>query len=51
MIAKFLADERGATAIEYAMIAAFLSVAIVPVVAILAVKLVNNYELVAAIFD
>lgn len=51
MFAKFLADERGATAIEYAMIAAFLSVAVVPVIGIIAVNLVNNYETVAAIFQ
>jgi pilus assembly protein Flp/PilA len=33
MFAKFLSDERGATAIEYGLIAAGISVAIITVVA------------------
>ncbi len=51
MFRKFLADEYGAAAIDYALISAFLSVAIVPVIAILGVALVGKYESVAAVMS
>ncbi len=44
MLKRFLIDTSGATAIEYAMIAAFISVAIVPLIGVIAVRLVDNYE-------
>lgn len=49
MLKRFISDTSGATSIEYAMIAAFLSVAIVPLIAIIAIRLVNNYESVSNI--
>ncbi|MGI9373583.1 MAG: Flp family type IVb pilin [Hyphomicrobiales bacterium] len=49
MLKRFISDTSGATSIEYAMIAAFLSVAIVPLIAIIALRLVNNYESVSNI--
>ncbi|MFZ5693729.1 MAG: Flp family type IVb pilin [Pseudomonadota bacterium] len=43
MILKFLRDESGATAIEYGLIAAGISVAIISVVTALGGKLVSTF--------
>jgi pilus assembly protein Flp/PilA len=43
MIRKFLRDESGATAIEYGLIAAGISVAIIAVVTTLGGKLVTTF--------
>lgn len=43
MFTKFLADESGLTGIEYALIAASISIVISPVVALLGPKLFNTY--------
>ena len=43
MISKFVADENGATAIEYGLIAAGISVAIITVVQGLGTKLSNVF--------
>jgi pilus assembly protein Flp/PilA len=43
MIRKFLNDETGATAIEYGLIAAGISVAIITVVGTLGGKLVSTF--------
>jgi pilus assembly protein Flp/PilA len=43
MLAKFLKDESGATAIEYGLIAAGISVAIIAVVQGLGSKLVSTF--------
>ncbi len=43
MIRKFLRDESGATAIEYGLIAAGISVAIIGVVTTLGEKLVSTF--------
>lgn len=43
MIRKFLRDESGATAIEYGLIAAGISVAIIGVVTTLGSKLVTTF--------
>ena len=43
LIAKFLKDESGATAIEYGLIAAGISVAIIAVVQGLGTKLVGTF--------
>jgi pilus assembly protein Flp/PilA len=43
VIAKFLKDESGATAIEYGLIAAGISVAIISTVASLGTKLTNTF--------
>jgi pilus assembly protein Flp/PilA len=47
-IARFVKDEAGATAIEYGLIAAGISVAIITVVTLLGGKLVTTFEAVAA---
>lgn len=47
-IRRFLCDERGATAIEYAMIAAGIAVAIVAAVNSLGVSVLGMYETIAA---
>lgn len=44
MILKFLRDESGATAIEYGLIAAGISVAIITVVGTLGGKLVSVFQ-------
>jgi pilus assembly protein Flp/PilA len=44
MIAKFLKDDSGATAIEYGLIAAGISVAIIAVVQGLGTKLKTTFE-------
>jgi pilus assembly protein Flp/PilA len=44
MFAKFLKDESGATAIEYGLIAAGISVAIIAVVQGLGTKLYNTFD-------
>ncbi len=44
MFAKFLEDESGATAIEYGLIAAGISVAIIAVVQGLGTKLYNTFD-------
>jgi pilus assembly protein Flp/PilA len=43
LIARFLRDERGATAIEYGLIAAGISVAIIATVAGLGTKLKSTF--------
>jgi pilus assembly protein Flp/PilA len=45
---RFLRDERGATAIEYAMIAAGIAVAIVAAVNALGVSVLGMYETIKA---
>jgi pilus assembly protein Flp/PilA len=45
---RFLRDERGATAIEYAMIAAGIAVAIVAAVNALGVSVLGMYQTIAA---
>jgi pilus assembly protein Flp/PilA len=47
---KFFNDTSGATAIEYALLAGLISVAIVSVVATLAVKVTGLYQTVAAVY-
>jgi pilus assembly protein Flp/PilA len=47
IIAKFLEDESGATAIEYGLIAAGISVAIIAVVQGLGTKLKTTFEAVS----
>jgi pilus assembly protein Flp/PilA len=49
MFLKFLADEAGATAIEYALIAGFLSIVIIPAVVILSGSLVATFETIASL--
>lgn len=46
VLVKFLKDESGATAIEYGLIAAGISVAIIAVVGGLGTKLNSTFELV-----
>jgi pilus assembly protein Flp/PilA len=48
MILKFLRDESGATAIEYGLIAAGISIAIIGVLTTVSGKLVSTFEAVAA---
>ncbi|MBV9043776.1 MAG: Flp family type IVb pilin [Alphaproteobacteria bacterium] len=50
VVARFLADRSGATAIEYAMIAVFLSILIVAGVTALGTKLTAFFNSVAAGF-
>lgn len=47
-VRRFLADERGATAIEYAMIAAGIAVAIVAAVNALGVSVKGMYDTISA---
>jgi pilus assembly protein Flp/PilA len=47
-IRRFIRDERGATAIEYAMIAAGIAVAIVAAVNALGVSVLGMYQTIAA---
>jgi pilus assembly protein Flp/PilA len=47
---RFLTDETGATALEYALIAAFVSVVIVGVVFTLGVDLVGLFQSIADIW-
>ncbi|MGI9483108.1 MAG: Flp family type IVb pilin [Hyphomicrobiales bacterium] len=49
MLKRFFTNESGATGIEYALIAAFLSVAISPVIATLGPKLFLTYDSVAKV--
>ena len=44
MLSRFFKDESGATAIEYGLIAAGISVAIVAVVTTVGTELVNTFE-------
>lgn len=44
MIMRFLRDERGATAIEYALIAALISVAIIAAVQLLGEALGDSFD-------
>lgn len=48
MIVRFLRDERGATAIEYGLMAALISVAVIAAVQALGVALGENYNETAA---
>jgi pilus assembly protein Flp/PilA len=48
MTRRFFSDERGATAIEYALIAALLSVSIIGAVTLLGGALSDNYGETAA---
>jgi len=48
MFFKFFTDKSGATAIEYALIAGFLSIVIIPAVVILSSTLVAAFEAVAS---
>jgi len=48
MLAKFFKDESGATAIEYGLIAAGISIAIVVVVTSVGGKLVKTFAIVGA---
>jgi pilus assembly protein Flp/PilA len=48
LIVRFLRDERGATAIEYGLIAALISVAIISVVTTMGSKLNTTFTSVAA---
>jgi pilus assembly protein Flp/PilA len=43
-IARFLSDERGATAIEYGIIAAMISVAIIGVLTSIGVNLIGKMQ-------
>ncbi|PZO55245.1 MAG: Flp family type IVb pilin [Alphaproteobacteria bacterium] len=43
MITRFLRDERGATAIEYALIAALISVAVIAAVQLLGTALTDSF--------
>lgn len=47
MVAKFLADETGATAIEYALIGSIVSIAIVTAVTAIGTDLVAKFTTVA----
>jgi pilus assembly protein Flp/PilA len=47
-IARFVSDESGATAIEYGLIAAGISVAIITVVSLVGTNLVTTFTSVAA---
>jgi pilus assembly protein Flp/PilA len=47
-IARFVSDESGATAIEYGLIAAGISVAIIMVVSLVGDNLVTTFDSVAA---
>ena len=47
LLARFLRDERGATAIEYGLIAAGISVAIIATVAGLGTKLTSTFTTVS----
>jgi pilus assembly protein Flp/PilA len=44
MLIRFLTDDRGATAIEYGLIAALLSVAIIASITLLGGELKNSFE-------
>jgi len=44
MITRFLRDERGATAIEYALIAAMISVAVIAAVQMLGGALSDSFD-------
>ena len=46
LVSRFVKDESGATAIEYGLIAAGISVAIITVVQGLGTKLFNNFDFV-----
>jgi pilus assembly protein Flp/PilA len=48
LVLKFMADESGATAIEYALIAAGIAVAIITVVQGLGTKLKNTFSNITA---
>ena len=50
MIARFWSDRRGATVIEYAMIAAFVSIVIVTAVTSIGTKLNDSFVAVGAGF-
>lgn len=43
-MSKFVRDEKGATAIEYGLLAALISVIIIPAVALLGPKLLAAFE-------
>lgn len=47
-INKFLKDESGATAIEYGLIAAGISVAIVAIVGVIGTELENTFNTIAS---
>jgi pilus assembly protein Flp/PilA len=47
LIAKFISDESGATAIEYGLIAALISVAIITVLTTIGTNLVTKFTEVA----
>lgn len=49
-IRNFIRNEEGATAIEYAMIAAGISITIITGVALIGGNLISMYEAVAALF-
>jgi Flp pilus assembly pilin Flp len=51
MLRGFIENNSGATAIEYALIAGFLSIVIIPSVVVLRVQLSESYERVAAILQ
>ena len=51
LLVNFLADERGATAIEYALIAGSLSIAIVVTVDELGAEVVNLFSRVVTAFQ
>ena len=44
LVSRFLKDESGATAIEYGLIAAGISIAIIAVVQLVGGQLVTNFE-------
>ena len=47
ILIKFLSDERGATAIEYGLIAALVAVAIIGALTVLGTELSNIFQYVA----
>ncbi len=51
VISKFLRDDKGATAVEYGLIAALISVAIIVILGALGVNLVGTFTHVADSVD
>jgi Flp pilus assembly pilin Flp len=51
MLSGFIENNSGATTIEYALIAGFLSIVIIPSVVVLRVQLIESFERVAAILQ
>ena len=48
LVKQFMADESGATAIEYGLIAAGISVAIVAIVGVIGTELENTFNTIAS---